>query len=286
MFSSRCATDPVPGIVSVVGQVPVAGRALPVERFPDGTMTLLFRVTAPGQGDLSVAGPRTRALFKEVPPLPRYIKIQFKPGGAAPLLGIAPSELVDRVVLLEELWGAEGRDLCERLLAARDAAEVVEQLQHALWSRGSRTFESASARLARRAVRLLGEHHDLGIDALAERLGVTARHLRRAFIESVGVGPKQFARMVRLQRAMRAASTSSDWARIAKGAGYYDQAHLITDFQELVGVTPSAFLRHAAKRALRIERVRRGKRSDARDRTAAPRGQGDARGGGARSERR
>ena len=39
--------------------------------------------------------------------------------------------------------------------------------------------------------------------------------------------------------------TTHDWRRIARDAGYYDQAHLIGDFRELVGLTPGAYLRRA-----------------------------------------
>ncbi len=41
------------------------------------------------------------------------------------------------------------------------------------------------------------------------------------------------------------AATSSDWARIAAAAGYFDQAHLIADFRRLVGLTPGAFRKRA-----------------------------------------
>ena len=87
------------------------------------------------------------------------------------------------------------------------------------------------------------------MERVAEQLGVTARHLRRAFTENIGIGPKDFARAVRLQRAMKMAATSKDWARIAADAGYYDQAHLISDFRELVGLTPSAFLKRPRDRS-------------------------------------
>ncbi|WP_367616288.1 AraC family transcriptional regulator [Corallococcus exercitus] len=46
--------------------------------------------------------------------------------------------------------------------------------------------------------------------------------------------------------AVRAA-TSKDWRRIAVDAGYYDPAHLIADFRELVGLTPGAFLKSAER---------------------------------------
>ena len=86
------------------------------------------------------------------------------------------------------------------------------------------------------------EAADTRVEAVAQQLGVTARHLRRAFLESIGVGPKEFARGVRLQRAISESARSSDWGVIARDAGYYDQSHLIGDFRDLVGLTPSAYL--------------------------------------------
>ncbi|WP_437931285.1 helix-turn-helix transcriptional regulator [Sorangium sp. So ce291] len=232
--------------------VPVAGRGCDVERLPDGRTTLVVRVIEGGrQGDVTVAGPRTRALFKDATGVARAVMLQFKPGWSAPLLGVAANALTDRIVPLEDIWGRSGGDLCLELLAARSLPEVLDRLSQAIALRTHQTCEPASARLARRAVRLL-EGGEVRVDSVAERLGVTARHLRRAFTESVGIGPKEFARTVRLQRAVRMAATSKDWARIAADAGYYDQAHLIADFRELVGLTPGAFLKRAGDRGDRL----------------------------------
>ncbi|WP_437995816.1 helix-turn-helix transcriptional regulator [Sorangium sp. So ce185] len=196
---------------------------------------------------MAVAGPRTRALFKNATGVAQAVMLQFKPGWSAPLLGVAANALTDRIVPLEDLWGRTGGDLCLDLLEARSVPEVLDRLSHAIALRTHETFEPASAQLARRAVRLL-EGGEVRVERVAERLGVTARHLRRAFTESVGIGPKDFARTVRLQRAVRRAASSKDWARIAADAGYYDQAHLIADFRELVGLTPGAFLKRAGAR--------------------------------------
>ncbi|MGK3971413.1 helix-turn-helix domain-containing protein [Sorangium sp. So ce118] len=228
--------------------VPVAGRACHIERLPDGRTTLVFRVIEGGlKGDVTVAGPRTRALFKDATGVALAVMLQFKPGWSAPLLGVAANALTDRIVPLEDIWGRSGGDLCLELLAARSVPEVLDRLSRAIALRTHQTFEPASARLARRAVSLL-EGDEVRVESVAERLGVTARHLRRAFTESVGIGPKEFARTVRLQRAVRMAATSKDWVRIAAEAGYYDQAHLIGDFRELVGLTPGAFLKRAGVR--------------------------------------
>jgi AraC-like DNA-binding protein len=247
MWLSRFVED-----VRVV--VPAAGRSSNIDRLPDGRTTLVLRVTADGRGgDLTAAGPRSRALFKDASGIARAVILQFKPGWSAPLLGVAANELTDRFIKLESIWGRPGSELCLDLLAARGLPEVLERLSRAIAARADQAFESASARLARRAVRLL-EGDDVRVESVANRLGVTARHLRRVFTESVGIGPKDFARAVRLQRAVRRLTTSTDWVRIATDAGYYDQAHLINDFRDLVGLTPGAFLSRAVDRGPPLRR--------------------------------
>ena len=82
------------------------------------------------------------------------------------------------------------------------------------------------------------------VGRVAAHLGVTTRHLRRVFADNVGLSPKEYARAARLQRAVRMAVNRNDWSGIAADAGYYDQAHFIADFRELMGVTPGMFVKH------------------------------------------
>ena len=249
--SSPAVLAPPAALACFVEQIRVVeagpGGDLEVAQLPDGRTTLVYRVLAGGEtGDLWVAGPRTHAKFKHTTDVARAIVVQFKPGGAAPLLGLAASALTDRIVQIDDIWGRAGAELCREMLAAARLPDVIGRLTDALAARAVDILESASARLAREAVRLL-EGGEARVERVAAQLGVTARHLRRVFVESVGIGPKEFARTVRLQRAVRTSATSHDWARIAADAGYYDQAHLIGDFRALVGLTPGAFARRAGQ---------------------------------------
>ncbi len=221
-------------MVSAVGDEPIA-----VEWLPNGRTSLVVRVSQEGAGDAHVIGPRTRAKFKRATGVLRATVIHFKPGWSPSLFGVPAHALTDQLVTLDELWGSSSGDITASLVAARSVPAVLERLSRAVAARTA--FESASARLARRAARIF-EGSETRVEAVAQHLGVTARHLRRAFVESVGIGPKEFARGVRLHRAIRQTARSRDWSAIARDAGYYDQAHLIGDPRGTVGLTPGAYL--------------------------------------------
>jgi AraC-like DNA-binding protein len=226
---------------------PARGETLHVDRLPDGRTALILRVLDDGRGDVCVAGPRTRAQFKDATRVTRALTLEVKPGWAASLLGVAASAVRDHIVPLEDLWGRAGADLSAELLAARSVPAVLAPLSRAIAARMQDAVEPASAHLARRAVRLI-EGGEARVERVAQHLGITARHLRRAFAESVGITPKELVRALRLQRAVRGAATSRDWSRIATDAGYYDQAHLIGDFRDLLGFTPGALVGVLAQR--------------------------------------
>ena len=83
------------------------------------------------------------------------------------------------------------------------------------------------------------------VGAVAEALGVLPRTLRRRFTAQVGLTPKRFARVQRLQRVVRDLEGRArvDWAAVAAKHGYADQPHLAEEFRQLVGVTPTGYLR-------------------------------------------
>lgn len=82
------------------------------------------------------------------------------------------------------------------------------------------------------------------IDDLVAPSGWTVRHFERRFLEQVGLAPKLYARIVRLNQALRTklASAESTWTQIAHDLGYYDQMHMVHEFQELAGDSPALFL--------------------------------------------
>ena len=61
--------------------------------------------------------------------------VHFRPGGAAPFLGIPLSELMDQHLALEEVWGQHAFDLREQLAEASSTPSMFTILERALLDR-------------------------------------------------------------------------------------------------------------------------------------------------------
>jgi transcriptional regulator GlxA family with amidase domain len=101
----------------------------------------------------------------------------------------------------------------------------------------------------------------VSVDQLASSAGVSSRQLERRFLQEVGVGPKLLARIVRFQQVFRAVDQLNPaWATVAVECGYYDQAHLIRDFNQFAQQTPAVLF--ASQSALTESFTRKTRTSD------------------------
>lgn len=97
-----------------------------------------------------------------------------------------------------------------------------------------------------RAMRLVheGALDEAGIDALAERLGIGARHLSRLFKKHIGASPGQVAQTVRVQRAKRMIdNTNLPMTEIALAAGFGSLRSFNTVFAAVYKRPPTAIRR-------------------------------------------
>jgi AraC-like DNA-binding protein len=166
--------------------------------------------------------------------------IQFRPYGAAQLLGLPMCELTDSAIALEDLSRRLARELerLRQLPSLTRALAVLDSILHA-FSQQACTDDPVS--YAVRAIE--GTGGLTSVRDVADHIGWSTRQLQRRFKDTVGISPKLFGRMQRFQRVLRAMEGSaSDWIDAAGRCGYYDQAHLIRDFREFSGRTPTALL--------------------------------------------
>jgi AraC-like DNA-binding protein len=164
--------------------------------------------------------------------------IRFHPGGTSAFLRTPMNELTDQVTELGSLSSELEREL---LRVSEDLASLEEKtaaVESVLISRVLKNSNLPSTmQLAARIVNSAGL---IPVDQLALDAGISNRQLERRFMREVGVGPKLLSRILRFQQVFRAVERSdAAWASIAIECGYYDQAHLIRDFNQFAQQTPS-----------------------------------------------
>jgi AraC-like DNA-binding protein len=150
---------------------------------------------------------------------------------ATAVLGRGGIRLRDRVSEAQRWGDAFGSitDYLSRAWRQRDGSGVRPEVAHA-WQ----------------LLALSGGQASVG--AVADRVGVTGRHLTTLFNREVGRSPKTVAMLMRFERATARISDSVrrgatvDLAAVAAGTGYSDQAHLTREFVRFAGAPPGRWI--------------------------------------------
>ena len=145
--------------------------------------------------------------------------IRFRPEAVATAFHVDASALRNRSVPLADIVGS------------RRARRLLDPRARDAWI----TSIEPSPR-TRRAVDMLATHP---VNATAEALGLTARQLHRVIVAEVGLAPKTFQNVLRLQRFVAATEQHRRLADAAAEAGYADQSHMTREVRALAGTTPA-----------------------------------------------
>ena len=188
-----------------------------------------------------LAGPTSRACVIEFEEGRAHVSVVFALGAAGRFFAHPLALVADEQVALADVWGRAGANLRERLLEAPTPGEALGVMEDALL--GQLTGRPVPDPAVTAAACALSRGVPVG--EVANGLGLLPRTLRRRFAAQVGLTPKRFARVRRLQRVVRDldGQVQADWAAVAARHGYADQSHLTDEFRELVGVTPTEYLR-------------------------------------------
>lgn len=177
----------------------------------------------------------------------RRIAVYMRAAYAAPFR--APCTAGEKIVGLRLRPGAQAAvdfpEFARRLagkLSPRSFAEAESLVTEAV-ERAQRG--ESDRRIAAMVGHLRVSKGSMTISDLAEEIGVTDRHLERLSVNALGLTPKIFARIVRLQVAIREiiACPTQSLADTAATAGYADQSHLRRDFMALGQIAPSEYQR-------------------------------------------
>jgi AraC-like DNA-binding protein len=173
---------------------------------------------------------------------PSYLEVLLAPLGAYTLLGLPMDELSGQTVDLVDVLGPDGRRLGEQLRETptwRQRFALVDRFLLRRLAVGPRPAPEVGWAWER----LVATGGAVPISRIADEVGWSHKHLIARFLEQVGLRPKLAARLVRFDGVWRRLDERRplDWGQVAADAGYADQAHLVRDFRQFTGTTPTEF---------------------------------------------
>ncbi|MFB6720214.1 helix-turn-helix domain-containing protein [Kribbella sp. NPDC056345] len=254
-YVSRVPRPPLDGLIDdlyyLEGASPYARLTLP----PSPSALLIVNLGAPFRirggtdsetaeyADGCVVTMPTRAFEFGYPLRTRSVGVHFKPWGLAPFVPMPASELCDRPVTIEQVWGRRSiAELQDRLASADGPQEMLTLLEEELMHR---LRETAGLGLVRHTSGVIAASSGaVAIGDLSVAAGVSSTHLAQRFKELIGVTPKRLARTYRFTATVFPIDPDGpiDWGDLAAAGGYFDQAHFSHEFREFTGLTPTRYV--------------------------------------------
>lgn len=168
--------------------------------------------------------------------------IVFQPAGLFRLFHLPLNEFTDRDFDAHSVLGPSVSHLQERLGACRffeARAQIINAFLFRLCLSRPRADSVSAA-----ANQILLHHGRVQIGGLAAQIGLSPRQFERRFTQEIGVRPKRYARIARFEAALdiKARAGQNSWTEVAHELGYHDQMHLVHDFEQFSGETPTNLL--------------------------------------------
>lgn len=220
-------------------------HVIPWTIMPDCTGYLIFHLLT-GCSRLSLVGPRS--IFKNINRKDRVLTliVKFKPWGMPGLLPFPVNELKDYSIPLCSISGNDTlilKDKLDELARTGDTDQCLLEIERFLIDHltGKQQVNPVIEYVAKRIDKKSGR---VSIKKIAEDAGISDRYLRKVFSSQVGLSPKRFSMIARVTHVVKKVDEgrAKSWTDLALSSGYFDQSHLIEDFNMLLGESPEVFI--------------------------------------------
>lgn len=169
------------------------------------------------------------------------LKVGFQPGGLFRLLGIPMKDFEpdDKIYETVHFIDKDVNFIVEQLNRADSLECMVDIIQK--WLLGKLLHLKELLPIDRALPDMLKKGTLNNISEVASQSCVSIRQLERLFQQRIGLSPQYYSRLVRFTKAwiIKENNPIVNWTNLAYECGYFDQTHLIRDFKEFIGYTPS-----------------------------------------------
>ncbi|ART72758.1 AraC family transcriptional regulator [Mycobacterium dioxanotrophicus] len=181
-----------------------------------------------------IAGAGSISYVTQIATAQTVLTIHFRPGV---IFAAELSELENRCVGLADVWGAAGAELHDRLLDASSVASRIALMEQFLLPRIRPRHAGMSAVLD-----AAERDPSMRVAQAVALTGLSPKRLIGLFRTEVGLTPKAYLRVRRLQASLRLLDRgATSGADVAATLGYFDQAHFAREFREFTAMTPTQY---------------------------------------------
>lgn len=146
----------------------------------------------------------------------------------------------DSLIELSSVAGNSVGDLYQRIGNTNDVGSGFALIENFLQTSAANRKTQQFERLDAAVKRIAADKGQTSFAKLAAELAVTNRCLEKLFSAHIGVSPKLFAQIVRLQYSLQLLANGGDLSltEIPIAGGFADQSHFIRSVKRFAGVTP------------------------------------------------
>jgi AraC-like DNA-binding protein len=169
------------------------------------------------------------------------IGFELTPIGMHRLFRVNQNELQNRITPLADIVEDQLRHLEERLANLYSAEAKIDFFQRYLLQK---LVASESDPVFEYCIRQIDKSHgSTTVQQLQQQTGFSSRWLLMKFQDHLGLSVKSYCNLVRFNFVYRSLFTAKQSSKPSFSVydHYYDQSHVIKDFQRFTGTVPSAF---------------------------------------------
>lgn len=162
----------------------------------------------------------------------------FYPHTIGMFIDTVPSKFYNQEISGYDIENRRLNETAGRIFDSRSGDNAIGIIEQWLLSKINPTL---NLRRIGSSLLLLLHNPSVSVNVLADYACLSRKQYERVFREQVGMNPKEYARVVRFQKALWMLQRGSrNYADIAVDCGYSDQSHLIREFKLMSGHTPKS----------------------------------------------
>lgn len=169
--------------------------------------------------------------------------VRFKPAGSFVFFDEAIESFVDKTTAIKNSSSWKIDLLYKKLEKCSSVENRIVILEEFFIDKLNNSKKTNATWMFSLTEQIINKKGDVGISSLCEDFNISQRQLERKFKQELGLSPKLYIRIIRLQNAKGVLSSLSvdKLTNTAYNTGFSDQAHFIKEFKFFMNETPKSY---------------------------------------------